>query len=780
MSVEACIEAFTTMRPDFMAYSAAATSDYSDFAQSADPAAFAADLGNYDMCMRHDFTQHCLAGSITKGVNHAYLAAFSGICVPFQCGPEELADVRMITFLDGMVHDIVEKCSMTKSGDSCLFTVAMQQEFNYFSKLQNIVNSAFNNQLGFTCGAHHAWMTTDRWLFMTALGMLLLTVGGATIYQMIRDSTKNGNSKEVEMMDMGVISGSTTASSDSPLPSPRSPRGFAKFADKIVDAFSLIKNVPYVFSAPAQQPTNITASASNIDLSAGGGDDGGDDGRGAYGAVGDVATVPVTTLNKPIVATSERFHFLDGMRTLSMIWIILGHTMTTSAMNGITNPAVLLPPDGMLIDFFAQLFMTSRFAVDTFFFISGFLVSISLLRRLMPPVPPKKSNSAVDAETQALAGAEKKGEDGGSGDAVPSKSIPPLSVWLPSFYLHRILRILPPYAFCLLLWWKVGVLLGSGPFWMKWNQFAHRCDLYFWTNFLFVNNLHPYDNTESDQCFYVSWYLANDMQFYALSPALILAFLRSKRLGIAITLVAVIASCLYTYKWTLETGASAHSFDGANVAEYSKVAYTKPHFRFPPYGIGIAVGMLLTWQRRALPKWKLSTFWAATGMVFACSLMLFLMLPASWSAYQNRPCSFQETMSEHCGSGWSVEWLAVYNSFTKPAWAVGLGVITLLCCNGQGFFISRFLSHRVWGPPAKLSFGVYLLHVTVLNLFFLSKTQKMRYSHFDFTFTFLAVIFLSFTLALFVAVFIESPACRISTQIENAVAEYYKARSTRQ
>ena len=87
-----------------------------------------------------------------------------------------------------------------------------------------------------------------------------------------------------------------------------------------------------------------------------------------------------------------------------------------------------------------------------------------------------------------------------------------------------------------------------------------RRDLYFWTNFLFVNNPYPYDNTESDQCF-VSWYLANDMQFYALSPALILAFLR-KRLGIAITLVAVIASCLYTYKWTLETGASAHSFDG--------------------------------------------------------------------------------------------------------------------------------------------------------------------------------------------------------------------------
>ena len=216
----------------------------------------------------------------------------------------------------------------------------------------------------------------------------------------------------------------------------------------------------------------------------------------------------------------------------------------------------------------------------------------------------------------------------------------------------------------------------------------------------------------------------------------------------------------------------------ANVAEYSKFAYTKPHFRFRPW---------CRHRRGHVADMAACLFPREYVHLLGCHrhgvcllLMPFLMLPASWSAYQNRPCSFQETMGEHCGSGWSVEWLAVYNSFTKPAWAVGLGVITLLCCNGQGFFISRFLSHRVWGPPAKLSFGVYLLHVTVLNLFFLSKTQKMRYSHFDFTFTFLAVIFLSFTLALFVAVFIESPACRISKQIENAVTEYYKARSTRQ
>jgi hypothetical protein len=43
--------------------------------------------------------------------------------------------------------------------------------------------------------------------------------------------------------------------------------------------------------------------------------------------------------------------------------------------------------------------------------------------------------------------------------------------WVPFFYIHRLLRILPPYAFCLALWWKVAPLCGSGPYWYRWQDF---------------------------------------------------------------------------------------------------------------------------------------------------------------------------------------------------------------------------------------------------------------------------------------------------------------------
>jgi peptidoglycan/LPS O-acetylase OafA/YrhL len=236
---------------------------------------------------------------------------------------------------------------------------------------------------------------------------------------------------------------------------------------------------------------------------------------------------------------------------MSMLWIILGHTLTTNVMNGIANPAVLLPPDGMLASFPAQLFMTSRFAVDTFFFISGFLVSISLLRRLLPKQGHGEGEGDGDGEAVVCASnattTSNYGDNATTAAAVPTTHAHahlPVSVWLPNFYLHRLLRILPPYSFCLLLWWKVGVLLGSGPFWMKWNQFSHRCDLYAWTNLLFINNLHPYSSTEGDQCFYVSWYLANDMQFYLISPLFVLAFVKSKRVGVLLTTAVVLISCL--------------------------------------------------------------------------------------------------------------------------------------------------------------------------------------------------------------------------------------------
>lgn len=35
---------------------------------------------------------------------------------------------------------------------------------------------------------------------------------------------------------------------------------------------------------------------------------------------------------------------------------------------------------------------------------------------------------------------------------------------------------------------------------------------YWWSNMLYVNNLVPWHEGETGECFYHTWYLANDMQ----------------------------------------------------------------------------------------------------------------------------------------------------------------------------------------------------------------------------------------------------------------------------
>lgn len=760
-AINACIKALVSIPANQMALAASATTDYSNFAATSDPFGFSADVGNFDLCERQEGLTHCLAGSTPLNVENVYLPAFAGLCVPTECSIDQiLTQPKIFEFLNTKVVQLLSKDHNVDVSSSVMLTLEGQQSYNYMTKLANIISVTQTQQQGYTCGGHTEYMTIDRWIFCAVVTVLGLVVLASTIYHMIMMDTGGGR--------------------------------IPMFVQKMVDAFSLIKNVPYVFqdinSGGKPSPTNITASVSTIDLAM--------EAQSPLPATPDASlrgisdnntnkSTPTTTIS----VTSKqqrpgRFQFLDGFRTLSMIWIIVGHTLTTAVMNGIVNPATLLPPTGMLTDLSAQAFMSARFAVDTFFYISGFLVAMSLLRRLYVTQRVTEADDDKDSSSTEKQGYSAIPQTGGTADqrvvectdaAMPliSTKPPPLIRWLPMFYLHRILRILPPYAFCLLLWWKIGVMLGNGPFWIKWNQYAYRCDTYFWTNLLFINNVYPYDLGEGDQCFYVSWYLACDMQFYLVSPIFILAFLRNRWFGVSLIGAVCLASCVYAYWWSIQTGASAHSLDGANVLVYSHGFYAKPQFRFPSYALGMLSGMIHSWQKKEHPDFKYP--FPNALLAAAVAILFYIIYVQSYTAYQNRPCSFTEYTSTQCGSDWSSEQLAWYNSSSKPLWCLALSIITLLSANKQGGFISAFLGHSVWGPPAKLSFAVYLLHVTILNLSVLSTTQKWRYSHFEFLTQVTSVIFLSFVLGLFVAVFIESPACRISKQIENSILEHYAA-----
>ena len=239
---------------------------------------------------------------------------------------------------------------------------------------------------------------------------------------------------------------------------------------------------------------------------------------------------------------------LDGLRSISMLWIILGHTFAAqSSAIGFTNPAAFFPPHGVISTYFGYFILSARYAVDTFFFISGYLSMSGLLKKLDPELKEEQrkilqrdkhacENNYVQSEIkqnsitswkfllikwkiinpehvvlgnycknrlfpQTLFLRKEKKENHIRNNAHDFSTNRDKSGWILPFLMHRILRILPTYIFVLLIWWKVMITLGDGPYWPSWALYAEKCDQYAWTNMLFVNNIIPWRQTFGEVCF---------------------------------------------------------------------------------------------------------------------------------------------------------------------------------------------------------------------------------------------------------------------------------------
>lgn len=91
------------------------------------------------------------------------------------------------------------------------------------------------------------------------------------------------------------------------------------------------------------------------------------------------------------------------------------------------------------------------FAVDTFFWIGGFLITLGMLEQL------KKVKNFVKFYFGAV--------------------------------LHRFIRIWPTYMIAILFYWKIAPYLGSGPIWRNFFNATNSCNNYrvLW-NVFFLDN----------------------------------------------------------------------------------------------------------------------------------------------------------------------------------------------------------------------------------------------------------------------------------------------------
>lgn len=402
---------------------------------------------------------------------------------------------------------------------------------------------------------------------------------------------------------------------------------------------------------------------------------------------------------------------LNGIRGISMGLVILGHTVLFR--NFFLLNATEFNEHASRVWTF-QIIPSAEFSVDSFFMMSGFLVTLGILRRF-------KSGKSLN---------------------------------IPLLYLHRYLRLTPAYMFALFFFTYVVPHFSWGPYWDMPQQ-RQMCQSQWWKNLLYIQNL-TQDST-GDQCFGWAWYLSNDMMFFLISPLYLLAYKWRPLVGVAAIVATITASVIATTVYSAKEDIfSLIDLSGTKNWGNSDVMYIRPWHRIGPYLCGMLAAMAWFRYREAiLASGRRHTLTFAKPVLVRCAAhvtLLGIMLAIFYS-----PANMYATEVPE----WSKSRLVAYTGFTRTAWGAGLAALSLLWFSAPRNWISRLLSASFWEVIARLTYGAYIMHPIVLFVIVWDNTQMLRYTRIQIGAAFAGAWFLSYACAAVLFLFVEKPCMQL-------------------
>ena len=368
---------------------------------------------------------------------------------------------------------------------------------------------------------------------------------------------------------------------------------------------------------------------------------------------------------------------INGIRFLSISWVVLGHEWYVGTLIPWENT---FATKDVFADTSMMMVMSGPLAVDTFFLMSGFLMSYLTLKEY-----------------------DKKG----------FRLFDPLNG-----YIHRYIRLTPAYGLIMLVLTTLILHVGSGPQWARMEAQSELCEKYWWRNLLYINNM--FDETSS--CMGESWYLACDFQLFLMGPWICFFIWKFKKLGILLMMgilalfIAIPGYLTAINDWPMQNFTTIIG-DGWMYGFYYRF-YT----RATPYIWGLILGYLCnknpdihrTKGRRKIPQVVIWLGWLVSfGLILTTTFGLVNYWPVDLS------CATKQCFSASTAITWAM--------FGRLAWSMGVSWIIFACMNGYGGFINDFLSWPGFGPLARLTYTIYLIHLHIMFQFWFSADQPMHY-----------------------------------------------------
>ncbi|XP_029054871.2 nose resistant to fluoxetine protein 6-like [Osmia bicornis bicornis] len=348
--------------------------------------------------------------------------------------------------------------------------------------------------------------------------------------------------------------------------------------------------------------------------------------------------------------SSKDLRVLHGMKVFGMIWIIFIHVVLFG-VNVTVNKA-----EGYitLSNIKSQIIANGTLSVDTFFFISGFLVVYGYLK-----LQRNVNNVSFSRDVMIFI----------------------------SVIIKRYIRVTPTYLIIILL----GIISFA---WvekfslMYFDEPIHElCSKYWWRNILYINNLFEWN----DMCLTWSWYIADNMQFFVFSIFVLMLSSSYYYTALSLSIATMFSSMLVRAYVVYDTG-YIPTFDMH--FETPATVYVPPWMRIPPYMVGMGTSAFLAKcnYKLHLSRKALAACWFLS-VLCNCSILFGI---------SNRNVSLTVSV--------------LYETFSRFAWSLGIAWLVIACATNNGGIINQFLSLKYWIPFSRVTFCAYLLNPLLIQL----------------------------------------------------------------
>lgn len=451
--------------------------------------------------------------------------------------------------------------------------------------------------------------------------------------------------------------------------------------------------------------------------------------------------------------TYEFLRILDGVRVLSTCWVLWGHVFVIPLNIGLRNVYEILN----LSEKFHYCLLTSAIlSVDVFFFLSGFLVFFHITNHY------NENTYKVYFFSLSL--------------------------------LQRYLRLLPFYFIGIFGIYYLLPFVINGPRNEDVGMFLSSCEKFWWHNLLYIQNFFSKTYKENGNlvsCMPHSWYLADDMVYFVFSSILILIFYNKRLIRNIIFVITFLFSCIWQVIKCLEHGFSTSYKELTNInGDFFNDFYIQPINRVTPYILGILYcelflatdvykqgkindednlknndnGSEVYYVDEEKNIFRKINLYIQARDKLCIIIFITSLLQINFAIFIN-----WVPQNYHLVIGWH----AFLITFNKVFFVSGLANIFHLIFLGKFSIIKNFLSWPIFSILSRLTYGVYVLHIYIIVIFFYNSNTSYRMDFVEFSFISIGILFITLAISFMCVLLYESPIINLLKNFKKNTSKIY-------